>query len=449
MTIIFLSNQLFDYPLKTNKWHVATRVAKRGHPVLFVDPPIRFRKFLKQIFQGRWSLRRILTFTYRPYRDLVLQESSVPAPQKNSSQHFQKSRYENLIVYTPVDLIPFSSTGIRRSLRKTPPNGAIFGKRSELLNQHFHIKRIKRLLSAINRFEESPTRSDNEQSTIILWVYHVEMEGLEDYIAALPHDLLIYDCVDNYPAFPRYRKNPKLKDWIIEREKWLAKKADLVFTTAPGLQGKLSKFNKNTFYVGNAGDYERFAKSKRQKAKSKNLVESVSRPVIGFSGAIDGYKVNLPLLVKIAKVYPDYSLVLIGPSGVADDEPNLKELKSLQNVQLLGEKPYEEMPGYFSHFDIYIIPYNLNEYTVGGCFPVKFFDALAAGLPTVVTNLPCYQDFFNVCYIAKDDNDFVHLIKTAVEENSPEKILVRRKVAQENSWDNKVNRMLEIIQSFK
>jgi len=435
VVFIFLSNQLYDYPLKTNKWHVATRMAALGHDVLFVDPPIRFRKFVKQVFQGRWPLRRILTFTYQPQ--------------------------ENLTVYTPVGL-PIAC-----------PFGHLVCKKLGALNQHFHLWRIKNLLSNFRNFPISSIQypifgiqypvSSIQYS--VLWVYHVEMEGLEGFIEKIPHDLLIYDCVDNYPAFPRYRDKPELKNWIIEREKWLAKKADLVFTTAPGLQEKLSKFNKNTFYVGNAGDFERFLVQPAVGGKPFGLATKPEGLIkIGFSGAIDSYKVNLPLLVKIAKSYPDYSLVLIGPTGVADDEPNLKELESLPNVQLLGEKPYEEMPQYFSQFDVYIIPYNLNEYTVGGCFPVKFFDALASGLPTVVTNLPCYRGYSNspndtrirsntdqissnreVCYIAKDDGDFVKLIKVALEENSAEKILERQNVARENSWDRKVEKMLEII----
>ncbi len=437
MQIIFLSNQLFDYPLKTNKWHVATRMAALGHNVLFVDPPIRFRKFLKQIFQGRWPLRRILTFIHRPRRNMSSQKGSTIG-EKSSSRNFitRGDFYKNLTVYTPVGLIPFSG-----GIFGLPTSWTIvqrFGKRLRLLNQRFHIRRIKKLLDLSPKpYPLNP----------VLWIYHIEVGGLEKYIEEIPHDFLIYDCVDNYPAFPRYRRDPELKNWIVKREEWLAKKADLVFTTAPGLQEKLSKLNKNTFYVGNAGDYNRFAEIRNPKSEIRNKFKIPnSKPIIGFTGAVDGYKVNLPLLVKIAQAYPNYSLILIGPTGVADDEPNLKELKSLPNVQILGEKPYEEMPKYFSQFDVYIIPYNLNEYTVGGCFPVKFFDALAAGLPTIVTNLPCYRDFSDVCYIAKNDDDFVRLIKIAVEENSPEKISARQKIAKENSWDKKVDKMVRVVE---
>ena len=50
-TFLILSNQPFDFELKTNKWHIADKLAKRGHNVLFVDPPLRFKalkNFLKK-----------------------------------------------------------------------------------------------------------------------------------------------------------------------------------------------------------------------------------------------------------------------------------------------------------------------------------------------------------------------------------------------------------------
>ena len=45
--------------------------------------------------------------------------------------------------------------------------------------------------------------------------------------------------------------------------------------------------------------------------------------------------------------------------------------------------------------------------------------------------------------------DFIRLFKAALEENSTDKISARQEVAKENSWENKVVRMLEIVRSFK
>src|SRR3989344_2963914 len=64
--IICLSNQLWDYPLWTNKRHVMTRLAKLGNTVLFVDPPVNFGMvFLRQVLRGFWGIGRFLTETYK------------------------------------------------------------------------------------------------------------------------------------------------------------------------------------------------------------------------------------------------------------------------------------------------------------------------------------------------------------------------------------------------
>ena len=63
--IICLSNQLWEYPLWTNKKHVMYRLSKRGHKVLFVDPPINTgRVFLRYLQKGSWPLKRLLTWQY-------------------------------------------------------------------------------------------------------------------------------------------------------------------------------------------------------------------------------------------------------------------------------------------------------------------------------------------------------------------------------------------------
>ena len=387
MKIIVLSNQLFDFPLKTNKWHVATRLAERGHEVLFVDPPIRFRKLAKQVLQGRWSLRRLVTGSY----------TAVP----------QRGQVASPTVFTPLSLAVSEA-----------PNLVGFS--------------LRRMKSQFGGFLNGDA---------VLWVYNPAME---EYIEKIPHRFLVYDCVDDYPSMANYARLG-LSEEIAAQEERVARQADVCFATTRWLAEKLSGYSSNVHYVGNAGDYERFAEVPRLKQQVPKELAGIPQPRIGFTGAIDEYKLNLPLLVKLAKAYPDLSLVLVGPQGVADTEPNLAELKKLSNVHFIGVRPYEEMPAFFAGFAAYIIPYNLNDYTLKGCFPVKFLDALAAGLPTVVTNLPAYADFSEVSYIARDEEDFVRLVRVALEENSADKVAERVRVAKEHSWDKKVDQMLDVI----
>lgn len=387
LNIVCLSNQLWDYPLWTNKKHVMSRMSLKGHHVLFVDPPINIgRVFLKYFLQGEWSPGRILT---------------------------QIKRDNDITIYSPLDNLPWHE---KLSLG--------------------HVKKINDISKKI---------FDKNRKTV-LWIYNVEIPGIENYLNLIPHDLLIYDCVDNYSAFPKYDTEER-KKWINSQEQTLAKKANVIFATAPGLVNKLEKYNKHVFYMPNVGDYERFKDTASLRSNLPSDIKDIPEPRIGFTGAIDEYKFDRELFKKLANDYPGYSFVIIGPLALKDKEGNKKDLglEGLNNVYLLETKPYSEIVKYVAAFDVAVIPYQVNDYTVGGCFPVKFHEELAAGLPVVVTDLPAYAPFENVCYISKSYNEFSQNIRRAIEENSPGKVKERKKVAKENTWDGKVNNMLKII----
>ena len=387
--IVCLSNQLWDYPLWTNKRHVMGRLAKRGFNVLFVDPPINTgRLFFKHLVAGRWSLKRLLTWIYQD---------------------------DSVTIFSPLNFVPSNTFLIK-----------------------LFTKKIKKIA----------TKKFDKRLKTILWVYHVEMDGLQEMIDSIKHDILVYDCVDNYPAFPKHDSASK-KEKVIKQEEMLTKKADIVFATAPGLVDKLVRLNTKTFYTPNVGDYERFSKVKEYANQIPTDITSISRPRIVFAGAVDEYKFDKELVKKIALDHPNYSFIIIGPAALKDREASAKELgfERIDNIYFLGTRPDDLMPKYCAGTDVFIIPYQLNDYTVGGCFPVKFHEALAAGLPVVVTDLPAYKSFADVCYISKGYNDFSQNIRRALEEDNTQKIKERMLVAKENNWEDKVDNMLFLIDS--
>ncbi len=227
----------------------------------------------------------------------------------------------------------------------------------------------------------------------------------------------------------------------------MALRANVIFASAPGLVEKLKKFNSEVYFTPNVGDYPNFFDIKKKVKKYPEDISSIPHPIVGFTGAIDEYKFDLELFKKIASDYPGYSFVLIGPFALRDREgsPEKLGLKGFSNVYFLPTKPYSEIQKYVAAFDAAIIPYKLTDYTVGGCFPVKFHDYMAAGLPVVVTDLPAYAPFADVCYIAKSYNEFSQFVRRAIEEDDDEKRKARQKVAKNNDWDGKVDRMLRIV----
>ena len=395
--IICLSNQLWLKDYWTNKSHVMSRLSRLGHKVLFVEPPINTGNiFVRQVVDGAWPVKRLVTQT-------KIEPTS------------------GVLIYSPLNVVP-----------------------NIKLTNRWHINHIKKLVK--QQFDPA--------NKTLLWVYHVQLKGLLDYIDELPHDLLIYDCVDNYLGFPenasRYSTTVLKKD-LPAQEEALTKKADLVFATAPGLVDRLIKLNPKTHFTPNVGDYEKF-KDAKTLATLPDDIKQVKKPIVGFTGALDEHKFDLELFKKLATELPDVSFVLIG-SLVRKGKTATKEslgLGGFPNVYLLGTRPYDSIPSYYGAFDAFIIPYQLNDLTVGGCFPVKFHDALAAGLPVVVTDMPVYTLFKEVCYISKSHQEFVDNVKRAFAEDSQEKIKARQEVAKQNNWDGKVGKLLELVnQSLK
>jgi len=386
--IICLSNQLWDFPLWTNKRHVMGRMPKFGNNVLFVDPPIRIgRVFFKYLLKGKWPLSRILTKRMKTK--------------------------EGVVVFTPLSLSLSKFTSLK------------------------HAKDINKISSKV---------FDKNKKTI-LWVYHVEIPGLENYLRNIKHDFLVYDCVDNYEAFPKYN-TPEKRKFIASQEKLLASRANIVFATTPGLVDKLKKYNLNSHFAPNVGDYERYFGLKDKKFSTPEDLNGIKHPIIGFTGAVDEYKFDKELFKKVALDYPTYSFVIVGPMALKDKSSSKKDLglDYIKNVYFLGAKEYPELPRYIASFDEMIIPYQLNSYTVAGCFPVKFWDYLAAGLPVVVTDLPAYTPFANVCYISRNSNEFSQNIRRALEEDNLERIKQRQIIAKENTWEGKVLKMLSLVE---
>jgi len=389
LTFVIFSNQPFDQKLKTNKWQIATRLAKKGHKVIFVDPPLRIKAF-KSFLKREVGISNLLG---KPIK-----------------------RAENLY------LLKLFRPAIAFNISKTTP----------LLDNWFSkalAKRIKLLAG----------------KDYILWIYHVGFPNLLNtlnYLNKPNPPTLIYDVVDEYTEFPEYQKHKK---WMSLREEWISKKADICFSSSRTLYNKITIWNDNCYYLPNAGAWELFSVNPK---KTPSDIKGIKKPLIGFSGALDEFKVDLGLLYDCAKFYSSYNFILIGPQRVsAKSDFRGASLESLPNVFLIGVKDYKDLPFYFYNFDSYIIPYRLNKYTMG-VFPTKLFDSLASGLPTVVTALPSYKDYKKYIYYSFNKSDFIKNIRKSIEENSQNKIKERKKIAKENSWDKKVDNQINIINTF-
>ena len=106
----------------------------------------------------------------------------------------------------------------------------------------------------------------------------------------------------------------------------------------------------------------------------------------------------------------------------------------LKNIYYLGPKKYADLPKYSSKFDCAIIPFGLGE-IAKGTSPVKLFEYMAMGLPTVVTKDLKECEGYDYVYLAKNEKDFSDKLKLAIRESKKSDVKEKlRTYAEDNTW---------------
>lgn len=238
-------------------------------------------------------------------------------------------------------------------------------------------------------------------------------------------------------------------DLSIQMEVW-DKLADLgpvlCMATATRLHDELKKHlgkDQKIVMASNAVNVRHFDFEKNKTTVPPNDLRNVVKkgnPIVGFYGALAPW-IDFELLNDVAEKHKEWSFVYLGVdyNGAAVD------LKKAENVYNLGAKNYEMLPRYAKYFDCALIPFKRGE-IAKATSPVKLFEYMAAGLPTVCTRDLRECEGYDLVYMSKDDKEFEQNIGKAIAAYG--KIENRRKLlaqANENTWEKRVQRVIEAL----
>ena len=274
----------------------------------------------------------------------------------------------------------------------------------------------------------------------ILWSYVPQAEVL---IEALDPSLIVYHCVDDISAH-------ELIDTASFRaaENRFAARADLVLASAPALAKRLRTISENVIDAPNVADTELFATAliPSPPAPSDPAMAALPSPRIVFTGAIVATKLDLGLLLELARLRPSWSFALVGPVGPGDPHTNVSALAAEPNIHFLGRRSYEQLPSVLRAADAGLIPYARNELT-NSIFPMKVYEYLAAGLPVIATPLPALADIDEVL-TAADAEGIAHLLEQVLGEGDPERRGERSHAAAAHSWDRRLEQIAAAIDAL-
>ncbi len=233
---------------------------------------------------------------------------------------------------------------------------------------------------------------------------------------------VVYDCMDEWSNFPGFG------DEVLKLEPRLAAESDLTVVSGETLVAKFEDLAPRVLLAKNAVDlthYETYY-------GPNGLLEGMSRPIVGYFGALASW-VDVPLLEKMSERFPQVQFVLAG--GVFDVD--LSNLEVRPNVHLLGQRPYEEMPRLLWHFDVCMIPFQINEIT-HATNPVKLYEYCYSGKPIVAPRLRELEPFADVCYLSETHEEFLgHLEAALAEPMDDPRREQRREVAASNDWSER------------
>ena len=253
----------------------------------------------------------------------------------------------------------------------------------------------------------------------------------------LTPSLTVYDCMDELSAF--WGAPPKL----LEQERELIRRADVVFTGGYSLYEAKQSRHPRVFAFPSSIEYSHFAQARTPQPDPADQ-QSIKHPRIGFSGVIDE-RFDRELVAELALRRPDWQFVLIGPMV----KVNPAHMPKGDNVHYLGMKQYQDLPAYFSNWDVAMLPFAMNDSTKF-ISPTKTPEYLAAGLPVVSTPIRDVvrtygsQDF---AQIAATADEFEKAIELALAQKHPANWTAIDQFLAENSWDKTWQDMNKLMQA--
>lgn len=250
----------------------------------------------------------------------------------------------------------------------------------------------------------------------IVWV---AIPTAADVVNSLGAKLLVYQVSDKYDV----NEDSALSRAVIrDLDARLKKSAAVVMYSGRKLYEEAEP--RHRYFLEQAVDFERFASLPPGTPED---IAAIPRPVLGYVGAADFYTMDVPLIEHVARVRPDWHWVFIGAKS------NVVKL-SAPNIHFLGSKPYSELPRYYRHIDVCVLPWvQHNTFTNYGS-AIKVREYLATGKPVVIS--PLYEYLHTPgLRIYRSVDQFILLVAEALACDTPLDRQVRQDAVRYCTWD--------------
>ncbi|UZN22737.1 glycosyltransferase [bacterium 3DAC] len=231
-----------------------------------------------------------------------------------------------------------------------------------------------------------------------------------------------------------YSEDGKPRQDTVVYENKMAHIVDGIVVTAPVLMDTRKHYGKPIYIRPNGTDTSMW----EGPHKEPDFIKNIPHPRIIFHGHM-GPWIDHKLFLDIVKALPHYHFIVIGKlSGNATSIANLE----INNLHFIPFKPQEEVAAAVYHSDIALMPFKTENRFSKAINPLKLYEALAAGIPTIISNLPSIPQGPGI-YVYKNKEDILKHIQD-IENNPPNKEAIS-KFAKQWDWHNINKTMIEIM----
>ncbi|MEQ9094678.1 MAG: glycosyltransferase [Phycisphaerales bacterium] len=258
---------------------------------------------------------------------------------------------------------------------------------------------------------------------------------------ACPPGQPVVDALD--PVGVVYQRTDRFEEYrgvdrqrISRFDRLLKERADVTLFCSSWLMDQERDQPRGSAFVDHGVDYEPFEAAGLGETPAPADTTDLPRPLVGFVGGIDAHTFDPELFLEVAKAVPEATFMLVGGCSLPED------WCTLTNVRQLGQRPYEQVPGYMAAADVLIMPWNRSEW-IRACNPVKLKEYLAVGRPIVSTPFPELRRYDGLVRVGETAEEFARHVRHALENDfdpTPGRDRVRAQ-----TWTAKADAVLEVL----
>ena len=241
---------------------------------------------------------------------------------------------------------------------------------------------------------------------------------------------------------------------FLHKKTW--RKAKVIFVLTSFLKNELIRIgvSENKILVlPDAVDLAKFDIKIFKEDARKKLNLPQSKKIILYTGSFYLYDwKGMDILLEAAKNFGEEFLFLF----VGGSEAEILNFKSqtinLNNLKLIGHKPYTEIPYYLKSADVLVLPnkagHKMSEQHTS---PLKLFEYMASGRPIVASDLPSLREVLTekeaLFFKPNDAEDLTRAIKKVLENASFAEELSQNalKKVQNYTWQNRAHHAIDFI----